>query len=280
VKILVTGSDGLVGGEVCRVLVRSGHECVHFDRADGSDVQDLPALEAAAADCDGVIHCAALLGGTDETPEQIMAVNVLGTWNVLEAARRRDIRRVVNLSSVDVLGVFKGERSPDYLPLDDSHPCYPGTPYGISKYLAEQMCRLCASADVSIVSLRPPGVWNAQTYQWIVDQRTENTEFEWSPFWEYGAFIDVRDLADACRCALEISSTGYRSLLVAADDITTSGSTSRELSARLHPEVPWQGDVEYQRLPYRTLLRNDAAKALLKWQPVFSWADFVAQKSD
>ena len=206
-----------------------------------------------------------------------MDVNLQGTWNVLLAARSAGIGKVVFLSSVDVLGVFKGERNPDFLPLDETHPSRPNTTYGMSKYLAEEMCRLFArNTDTCVVCLRPPGVWAfPSTYQWVVSEREKRAAFEHDPFWEYGAFIDVRDLASACVCALDPSVAGFHSLLVSSDDITTSGRTSRTLSQDLLPKVEWRGGREYDEQPYRTLVKNDAAKRVLNWQPRHLWAHYV-----
>ncbi|MDZ8240137.1 MAG: NAD-dependent epimerase/dehydratase family protein [Nostoc sp. ChiQUE01a] len=61
--------------------------------------------------------------------------------DISSAAAQAKVKRVVFFSSVDALGIFKGERKPDYLPLDDNHPCYPTTPYAVSKRLGEEMCR-------------------------------------------------------------------------------------------------------------------------------------------
>ena len=97
---------------------------VEYDLATGRDILDPAALLDSARGCDAVVHSAALLGLPGQSDGEIMAANVQGTWNVLSAAQEAGIPRVVFLSSVDALGVFKGERSPDYLPLDDSHPRY------------------------------------------------------------------------------------------------------------------------------------------------------------
>ena len=275
-KVLVTGSQGLVGSEICRALNTHGLRAVGFDKESGEDILDLSALAEASSGCDAVIHCAALLGRPDETAADIMATNLQGTSNVLIAADSVGIGKVVFMSSVDVLGVFKGERAPDFLPLDESHPCYPRTTYGISKYLCEEMCRLHAQAkEVSVVCLRPPGVWDDRTYGWITAQRQARPEFEWDPFWEYGAFIDVRDLAAACLAALDARVSGFHKLLVSSSDITTSGPTSSELVARIHPQVEWRGDTTYDAAPYLALVRDDLAQQVLAWKPMYSWADFV-----
>lgn len=275
-KVLVTGSEGLVGNAVCTALVEQGHTFVGFDVATSGDILDFPALIESAHPCDAIVHSAALLGHPGQTPGQIMEVNLQGTWNVLSCALANKISRIVFLSSVDVLGVFKGERAPDFLPLDESHRCYPRTPYAISKHLAEVMCDVFASAhDMDIVSLRPPGVWEAPTtYEWIATERQRRAAFEWDPFWEYGAFIDVRDLAQACISSLEAKLRGSHSVFVTSDDITTSGQTSIALSKKLHPNIEWRGGTVFDEHPFRTLVSNEAAKRLLNWEPAHLWSHF------
>lgn len=139
-RILVTGSSGLVGRAAVEHLERSGHEVVSFDLDAGLDVCSADDVRGAVHGVDGVVHLAAVLGWHDESAEEFMQVNLVGTWRMLSEAIRASVRRFVFVSSIDVLGVFKGHRSPDYLPLDDDHPCYPNTPYALSKRLAEAMC--------------------------------------------------------------------------------------------------------------------------------------------
>jgi len=278
-RVLVTGYRGLVGTHVGERLRAEGHETVPFDLADGRDVRDGPAVDAAARGCDAVIHAAALLGREGEAPEEIAAVNVQGTWNVLVAAVRTGVSRVVFLSSVDVFGVFKGERAPDYLPLDDDHPLYAATPYGISKRIGEDLCRLfCAMTPLTAVALRPPGVWTGETYSFIADRRSEHPEFEWHPFWEYGAFIDARDLAAACAAALRCDVGGFSAVSVCSPDISTSGRTSRELCRDLHPGVEWRGGAAFEADPYASLIRLDRARTVLGWEPVHTWREFMSRR--
>jgi len=275
-KVLVTGSRGLVGASVAEELRASGHAVVEYDVQDSQDILHLPTLREATRECDTIVHAAALLGQPDESLDQIMSVNLQGTWNVLCAGAEARARRVVFLSSVDALGVFKGERAPDYLPLDDAHPCYPATPYAISKRLAEEMCRFSSEAHgLSVVCLRPPGVWTRDTYTMIVSERAKRPEFEWDPFWEYGAFIDVRDLSRACLRALTCETEGFHCILVLSSDITTSGKTSHELARLVHPNVEWRGGAEYDDEPYRTLLDIGPARQLLDWSPQHTWRAFV-----
>lgn len=277
-KILVTGSSGLVGSQVVRDLQAKNIEVVTFDIADSQNILNINDLSHAIKGVSAVIHSAALLGEPGQSDIDIMNVNLQGTWNLLSAASSAKIKRVVFLSSVDALGVFKGERAPDYLPIDNHHQCYPKTPYAISKYLAEEMCRSWAlSNEASVVSLRPPGVWTADTYHLIKKHREQNLEFEWTPYWEYGAFIDVRDLSKACIQGLSCSINNYVSLLVSSSDLSSSGFTGKELSNRLHPKVEWRdedslGDSTGNE--FKSLLNIDDARSILNWEPEHTWKIF------
>lgn len=279
-NILVTGSRGLVGSQVRSDLPAFGHTAVDYDLKQSQDILDYKKLRAALRHCNSIIHCAALLGSPSQSHEEIMAVNLQGTWNVLAAAMEAGISRVVFLSSVDVLGVFKGERALDYLPLDDAHACHPTSPYGISKRLAEEMCRFVStSSAVSVVCLRPPGVWTEETYAWIEAERSKRPAFEWDPYWEYGAFIDVRDLSRACIKALTCDVDRFACLLVSAPDITTSGRTSRQLAASVCPGVEWRGSKHFEEDEYLSLIDIANAQRLLSWVPECAWRSYLERGS-
>ena len=66
-------------------------------------------------------------------------------------------------------------------------------------------------------------------------------------------------------------------MFVSADDITTTGRTSFELSWQIHPTVEWRGDSKFDEDPYRTLLSNDAVKEAVKWTPLRRWTDFATR---
>ncbi|PIG93549.1 NAD(P)-dependent oxidoreductase [Gloeocapsopsis sp. IPPAS B-1203] len=271
-KVLVTGSEGMIGAVVMQVLQDDGNKVVGFDIVNSQDILKPDQLQIAIQGCDAVVHLAASLGFAEDTANDIMTVNLLGTWHVLTAAAKAKVKRVVFFSSVDALGVFKGERKPDYLPLDDNHLCYPATPYAISKRLSEEMCRFWRdSTGIPTICLRPPGVFDAATYDFIISNRNANPDFEWNPFWEYGAFLDVRDAAEAAKCALSCSFSGHVTLLLCADDISSASRTSREMAQSLHPDVEWRGGKEYDQQPYKALINTHRAKEVLNWIPRYKW---------
>lgn len=271
-KILVTGSAGQIGRVVCPVLETRGHQIVRFDLARGQNILNPDQIRAAIQNCEAVVHLAALLGHENESAEDIMAVNLLGTYNLLAAAQEAEIKRVVFFSSAEVLGVFRGERKPDYLPLDDFHLCYPTSPYAISKKLAEEMCEWWTkNTGIPTICLRLPGVFEAETYEFIRDNRRANPELEWHPFWQFGAFLDGRDAAQAARCALECSFSGNDTFLLCADDISSAQKTSRELVEMLLPDVEWRGGPEFETEPFKALIDTRRAQEILGWKPQFQW---------
>ena len=233
-----------MGREVATRLTDAGDIVSGFDIVDGHDVLDLGSLQAAINANDVVVHLAAvddpdphaeelpveLRDRTEATPETVVTVTVLGTLNVLQAARAAGHERVVVMSSVDALGVFLGQRAPDYLPIDDSHPTYPRTPYALAKRTAERMCAaFTANTGVSTICLRPPGIWTGRIFASIRKRWEEDSMNDRRPYWEYGAFIAIEDVAQAIWCAIHNPFRG--SLLIPVRG--KSAAQSRDATRRL-----------------------------------------------
>jgi UDP-glucose 4-epimerase len=273
VHVLVTGHRGKVAGPLVEHLERCGHAVVGFDLADGADLLDLGAVKRAAAGAVAIVHLGALAHDTAGSPEEIMAVNVLGTWHVLLAAEAAGVSRVVHFSSVQALGIAAGERLPDYFPVDDDHPRRSTRPYGLSKRLSEDLCEgFTARTGTPTVSLRPVWVWGSETYAQVDQRRRAEPQSEWQPFWEYGAFIDVRDVAAAVEQALEVPLSGHHRALLCAADISAS-APSLELAGRLAPGVPVRDPGRYEADPWRALLDCSVAEAVLGWRPRYRWSE-------
>ena len=271
-RILVTGHRGNVGVPVARHLAGLGYDVAGFDRVDGKDLLDPGQVKSAAAGCAAVVHLGALAHDTAGSPEQIMAINVLGTWHTLLAAEAAGAERVIYFSSAQVFGTAGGERLPDYFPLDDAHPRRAMRAYGLSKCLAEDLCAgFTARTGIPSVALRPVWVWPPGQYRQIEERWRAEPGSEYEPYWEYGAFVDVRDVATAVELALTVPLTGHdRALLCAADIAATAPSL--DMAARQGPDVTVRDPARYRADPWRALVDCSTAGTVLGWRPRYRWS--------
>jgi len=273
VRVLVTGHLGHIGGAVTARLELLGHDVAGFDRVSGDDLLDAAAVRRAADGCAAIVHLGALAHDTAGTPEQIMAANVLGTWHVLLAAEAAAVGRVIHFSSAQVFGTAEGERLPDYLPLDDAHPRRATRPYGLSKRLAEDLCAaFTARTGIATVALRPVWVLAPGMYQRIEARWRAEPSSEWQPFWEFGAFVDVRDVVTAVGQALSVPLTGHHRMLLCAADIAAT-EPSLSMIARLASAVPVTDPALFRREPWRALVDCATAARVLGWRPRHTWAN-------
>ena len=149
-KVLVTGGAGFIGSNIVWHLLQMNHQPVVLDDfssgyrenlysgvpfVDG-DIRNRELVERAAQGCQVILHLAASVGNkrSIDHPQLDSEINVLGTLNVLEAARANTIHRVVFSSSAGIFGELKT------LPIAEDHPQDPDSPYGVSKLAAEKMC--------------------------------------------------------------------------------------------------------------------------------------------
>ena len=111
-------------------------------------------------------------------------------------------------------------------------------PYGLSKCLAEDLCAgFTARTGIPTVALRPAWVWDRSMYQRIEAQWQADPAAEWTPTWEYGQFVDVRDVADAVRRALDVPLAGHHRMPLCAADIAAT-EPSLAMAERFAPSAP------------------------------------------
>ncbi|MEK7879869.1 MAG: NAD(P)-dependent oxidoreductase, partial [candidate division NC10 bacterium] len=229
------------------------------------DVQDLGQVASAVAGADAIIHLAAIHRAGLATDEVTFRANVMGTFNVHEAARLVSIRRVVSTSSTAVLGWDFRARdfAPEYLPVDENHPVRPQDPYGLSKEAGEAIARSYAlRCGLETVVLRPP--WIASPEE--MDELRLTGGVKPSRFSLY-SYIDARDLAMAYRSAIEQPVSGSVVLFTPADDSSVAEPLS-DLLPRLLPSI---GQMARELTGSRPALSNARAKKLLSWRPLRSW---------
>ncbi len=150
-KVMVTGGAGYIGSATVVELLASGHEVVVFDNlAQGhrealhpdvalvvGDLADRKAVDAAMAKHapEGILHFAShtLVGESMEKPFLYLGENVRCGLNLMESAAEHGVRRFILSSTANLFGI------PDRVPIDETAPITPGSPYGEGKYILERM---------------------------------------------------------------------------------------------------------------------------------------------
>ncbi len=214
-RVLITGAAGYIGRKLTEPLERE-HELRLGDvrpivgdrRYAPCDVTDPGQVQSAMQGMEAVVHLAIAAGHEgdydDEQFNQLrFDVNVKGTWNVLEAARRAGVRRTVHTSSIMVAWGYPAD---ELVPGDAA--ARPVGTYAQTKHLAEVLCEHAArSSNMSIVCLRIAKPIDLDDPVW----KSRPIRPQWVPF---------PDLAQAYRLALTADVSG-------CEIVTVVGETSR-----------------------------------------------------
>jgi UDP-glucose 4-epimerase len=237
VKVLITGGAGFIGSATSEILIGKGYEPIIVDnlysgslknishildqgkakfvKADVSKYDELKeGLNNYIKDLAAIIHLAALtnLEEVYRRPREAFKVNVLGTLNVLELARKYDINRVVFASSVAVYG------EPMYLPIDEKHPTKPINLYGLTKLFSEELLwRYYNDYGLKPIALRyfnvygprmRPGTYAGVIYKFITSLLRGEPPIIYGDGKQTRDFIYVSDVAEANLRALESKYVG------------------------------------------------------------------------
>ena len=290
-RVLVTGGSGDIGGGVVEVL-RRGHDVTVLDRRASRRHPDLPFVEVDLEDSeatasavrafDVVVHLAAIPDPFSDPGDLVLRVNLLCTFNLLEAMRANRIRRVVYgcSESASGFGIHNTALRPCYLPIDERHPCWPHEAYSLSKYFGETICRQYARAyDIEAISLRYAWVWggerNRESWVPIIERGSQGGDKDW-----LGAWIAVDDVAQACKLACEFEFRGpkphFEAFYLTARDNFTALDTL-ELVGRNWPEnpPPVRTPELYSANPRASVFDISKAQRLLGYRPSVTVADLA-----
>jgi nucleoside-diphosphate-sugar epimerase len=270
-RVVVTGGAGKAGRAVVAELVEHGVDVLSVDLvraelpceqlvADLTDYgQTVDALRGAGA----VVHLAAIPAPGLQPDEHTFRVNTTSTYNVFAAAPLLGLRRVVWASSETTLGLpFERER-PRYAPLDEQHPPLPESSYALSKIVGEAMATQFARwHGIPYVGLRLSNVMEPHDYARFPGFWADPDLRRWN-LWGY---VDARDVAQACRLALEQPVEGAEVFVVAAAD-TVMDRPSEELMREVYPDVELRVPVA----GHETLLSIAKARRVLGYEPRFTW---------
>lgn len=300
-RVLVTGALGKVGTAAVAAFVAGGDEVVATDiapanfgtprpgdvdalapyvRADLTDAGELFALIGGFTDGEGpprggfdaVVHAGALPAPGRHAAHVVFHNNLMGLFNVVESCVRWGVPRLVNISSETVVGFQFAERPflPDYLPIDEEHPCRPQDPYGLAKLHGERTCTAATRrSDLRVISLRPTWVQNAASYLPNLGPLIADRGIPASNGWSY---IDATDLADAIVLATRSELPGHEAMFISAPD-TIGGRDLHEAWRAAFPDAA----TELRAVGRPDAGGFDCAKAnrLLGWTPTRSWRDHL-----
>ena len=241
-RVLVTGAAGFIGGHVAWSLLQRGYEVVALVRPGKAmtwkhdslevrhgDVRDRDTIRYALADCDSVIHTAALYALWTAHPATLYDVNVTGTRNVMELAVDAGIERIVHTSTVGTTRFRSGGLANES---DLASPRWMSGHYKRSKFESERLVRRMAAAGAPIVIVNPTAPVGP------VDVRPTPTgavivEFlkgRMPAYVDTGLnYVDVTDVADGHVLAMEKGVAGQRYLLGNVE----GNLTLREMLGRL-----------------------------------------------
>ena len=206
--VYVSGSTGFVGGHVAQALRERGADV----RDERVDLLDQPALERAVEGCDAVVHVAALYS-YDAEPDEFERVNVTGTQNVLDAAARQGVRRVLLTSTAGTCGPVSGRSATE----EDEPPAWELTvPYKRTKLAAEVLARDAGAVVVNPTTPIGPGDRKpTPTGRMIAGVATGRVQgFVATTGLN---LVDVRDVARGHALALEHGAPGERYILGGAN---------------------------------------------------------------
>jgi UDP-glucose 4-epimerase len=288
-QVVVTGGAGFIGSNLCRALLKNGAKVTVIDNLYSGkiefiedlvdkgltfvqeDIRDQAILEEATKNCDVIFHLAAQTSVpfSMKNPKEDCEINVVGTVNTLDAAKKADAR-VVFASSAAVYG------NPEKKPTPETYPTHPVAFYGLTKLLGENYCRFYQETyGLKIVIFRIFNVYgpdcHGAIYDFLNKLRKNPKKLEVLGTGKQSRdFVYVSDMVDALiKAATSPAAPGE------IFNIGTGTTTSVAELAKMIVEIlglkdvdiyftggqAWAGDMDI------TLADNSKVKSTLQWKP-------------
>ncbi|MEP1445290.1 MAG: NAD(P)-dependent oxidoreductase [Paraglaciecola sp.] len=293
-RILFTGGAGVAGKHVVDFLIERGHTILNVDLkpSDNPNVHNIiaditdsgqmfNALSSYASfdelspgngvpKFDAVVHFAAIPRILINTDNETFRVNTMGTYNVIEAAVKLGIKKVVIASSETTYGICfsDGETDPHSLPLEEDYDVDPMDSYGLSKVVNEQTARsFQRRSGIDIYALRIGNVIEPHQYTELFPAFFKNPEVRRRIAFSY---IDARDLGQIVDLCLEKDGLGYQ-VFNAANDNNSAVIPSKELIQRFFPNVP----ITRELAEHEGLFSNRKIREVLGFKEQHNWRNYV-----
>ena len=295
-RIFFTGGSGKAGRHAVAYLLAQGHRVLNVDLVP----LDLPGVDNLIADItdsgqmfnamtsyagfdemepghgvprfDAVVHFAAVPRILINPDNETFRANTIGTYNVIEAAAKLGISKVVIASSETTYGICfaDGIADPDFLPLDEDYDVNPVDSYALSKVVNERTARAFAKRfGIDIYALRIGNVVEPHEYKRDFPRYFADPGLRRRNFFCY---IDARDLGQIVDLCLAKDGLGYQ-VFNAGNDENGMNLDNAELLARFFPNVP----VTRALSPREALYSNRKIREVLGFREAHSWRAELAQ---
>ena len=292
-RILFTGGSGKAGKHSINYLVEHGHSLLNLDQVnlehpkvltrladitDAGQVFDVMGSYANYDELDkaigipkfdAVVHFAAIPRLLMTSDNECYRVNTLGTYNVIDAAIKMGVQKVIFASSETTYGICfaDGELKPNYLPIDEEHPTIPEDSYAMSKVVNEATAKsFQRRSGIDIYGLRINNVIEPHEYIENFPKFLKDPDLRRRNIFSY---IDARDLGQMVQKCLNTDGLGFQ-IFNASNDDHSVGLSSKELIDRYYKDVPIQSD----KIP-QSFYSNEKAKRLLGFKPEHCWRDYI-----
>jgi nucleoside-diphosphate-sugar epimerase len=293
-RILFTGGSGKAGKHVIPYLLGQGHRVMNVDltpldcpgvdnlHADITDSgQMFNAMSSYAAldelepgtgipKFDAVVHFAAVPRILIKPDNETFRVNTIGTYNVIEAAVKLGIKKIIIASSETTYGVCfsDGPTDPKSLPLEEDYDVDPMDSYGLSKVVNEQTARsFQRRSGYDIYALRIGNVIEPHEYATLFPHYFKHPEVRRRNAFCY---IDARDLGQIVDLCLKKDGLGYQ-VFNAGNDHNGAILPTQELAKQFFPGVPFTRELG----EHEALFSNRKIKEVLGFQEAHHWSKYV-----
>jgi len=292
-KIFVTGGSGKAGKYLIPYLLGKGYSVVNADIVpllmDGVDnlnldvtdsgqlfnalssYANIPELKSGEGlkNFKAVVHLAAIPRVLIKPDNETFRINTLGTYNVIEAATKLGIKKIIFASSETTYGFCfaQGNPIPKYLPIEEDYETNPTDSYGLSKVLNEQTGKAFQKrTGIDIYALRIGNIIEPNEYNRF-EEFCKNPSVRLRNLFNY---IDARDLAQAIELCIKKDGLGYEVFNV-THDINSVSLTTEEIIKNFFPNVKIRREME----KYESILSSRKIRNVLGFKPIHDWKKYL-----
>ena len=292
-KIFVTGGSGKAGKHLIQYLLEKGYSVVNADLVPlvmngvdniNLDITDsgqvfnalsgyanIPELKLGEGikNFKAVVHLAAIPRILVKPDNETFRINTLGTYNVMEAATKLGIKKIIFASSETTYGFCfaQGNPIPKWLPIEEDYETSPTDSYGLSKVLNEKTGEAFQKrTGIDIYALRIGNIIEPDEYHRF-EEFCENPNIRLRNLFNY---IDARDLAQAIELCIKKDGLGYEVFNV-THNINSVSLTTEEIIKQFFPNVKMRRDME----KYESILSSKKIRDVLGFNPAHDWKKYL-----